>query len=432
MHFTNHDALQYASFRMIHPRVSYHTFHRENRNYQAVSANYSTRIDFLTYICLTLASKEASNVLAPTTCANLGFHHISVLSHFASTDWHGVFQGLDSVLDKVDSEMSINTVLQDRIYGWRYILGEWRKQLVNDKAKISAAIQIIEEFGVNGCSCKPLPGGHLRSNKGGRANNMADINALQKNYNELLTRATNLIDRTERTFAAIMSSMSIVESQRAISQAESVSRVTELAFIFIPLSFAASIFGMDIPGWSENYTPTLWVAISVGLVTGAYLLRLTVRARLVNAAIEKMGGSLSQFGNIEDDGPIPTSTFIKWVFWKVGLAVLGLGAVVAGIVCVWKYVDSNGAQIAATVILSLVGFLWCISLYLWRSWRVLFKDYERHLRRQPSTLGVDGKEDGKFLNPTTEAKLKLWRDLTWKDIFYPEGRKTTVRTAPMM
>jgi hypothetical protein len=40
--------------------------------------------------------------------------------------------------------------------------------------------------------------------------------------------------------------MSIIESKNAIAQAESISKLTELAFIFIPLSFTSSLFGMQI------------------------------------------------------------------------------------------------------------------------------------------------------------------------------------------
>ena len=43
-----------------------------------------------------------------------------------------------------------------------------------------------------------------------------------------------------------MSSMSIVESERAIAEAEVVSKLTHLALFFIPLSLVAGLFGMNI------------------------------------------------------------------------------------------------------------------------------------------------------------------------------------------
>ncbi|KAK6530823.1 hypothetical protein TWF281_007660 [Arthrobotrys megalospora] len=53
-------------------------------------------------------------------------------------------------------------------------------------------------------------------------------------------------DRVDRTFQALMSSMSIIESQEAISEASSVGKLTELAFIYIPVTFAATFYSMQI------------------------------------------------------------------------------------------------------------------------------------------------------------------------------------------
>ena len=420
------DALSFVSFRMIHPRISYHTFHKEKRTYISSGSVYSTRIDFLSYLCLALQSENSSQILS-TACPNRRFHLISVLLHFALTDWHGVFQSLNEVLDKIDSEISINLVLQEGINGWRHILGAWRKQLINDKGRINSTLQIIEAFDVNDCICDAATGSERKYGQ------MKDIVALQKSYGELLTRLTSLIERIERTFAAIMSSMSILESQRAISQAESVNRLTELAFIFIPLSFGNSIFGMQIPAWSAHFTPGLWFAISGGLIGGAYVFRLIVRARVVSAISEHFSRSIRRYGNIEDNGPVPTLIFFGWIVSKLGLAALGLGAIAAIITCVWKYVDSYGSKVAATVILGLVGLLWCLGLYLWRSWEVSFRDYA-YLKENPrvGSQGLSEKVEGRWLSRTTEAKLKVWRNRSWKDILYPEGRISTVRTQPMM
>jgi len=52
--------------------------------------------------------------------------------------------------------------------------------------------------------------------------------------------------RIETAFQALMSTLSILESQRAIAQAQSISKLTQLAFFFIPLSFIATVFGMNV------------------------------------------------------------------------------------------------------------------------------------------------------------------------------------------
>lgn len=66
-------------------------------------------------------------------------------------------------------------------------------------------------------------------------------------------RIANLKDELEATharidgsFQAIMLTMSMIESQKAIARAETVGKLTSLAFFFIPLSFVTGIFGMNI------------------------------------------------------------------------------------------------------------------------------------------------------------------------------------------
>jgi len=55
-----------------------------------------------------------------------------------------------------------------------------------------------------------------------------------------------MMQRVKGTYQAFMSAMSILENERAIAQAEVVTRLTNLAFFFIPLSFVAGVFGMNI------------------------------------------------------------------------------------------------------------------------------------------------------------------------------------------
>ncbi|KAF8247123.1 hypothetical protein K440DRAFT_644151 [Wilcoxina mikolae CBS 423.85] len=56
-----------------------------------------------------------------------------------------------------------------------------------------------------------------------------------------------LQNHIETTVSHIISSVTMHESQRAIDSAESVNQLAELAFIFIPLSYVATVFGMGIP-----------------------------------------------------------------------------------------------------------------------------------------------------------------------------------------
>jgi Mg2+ and Co2+ transporter CorA len=62
----------------------------------------------------------------------------------------------------------------------------------------------------------------------------------------------------------IMNDMNLAESKRAIAQAGSVKRITFVAFVYIPLSFTTSFFGMNVRELESGVTPIwVWVASSV-------------------------------------------------------------------------------------------------------------------------------------------------------------------------
>lgn len=171
-----------------------------------------------------LAAADGMNMGSSTSFLNLLFH-------FMVNDWTSVLREMDKFLDEVDILLSDNDMLQRKLVTWRMILGFWRKNLVDDSEKIRTTLVAVKQQEAT----KP---GNFSSS-----------------FNELLNHVESLKDRTERTFGALMSSMAIVESQRAISQAESISRLTELAFLFIPLGFAASFFGMQLQ--VSTYSGTL-------------------------------------------------------------------------------------------------------------------------------------------------------------------------------
>lgn len=150
---------------------------------------------------------------------------LNLLFHFMVNDWTSVLREMDKCLDEVDTLMSDNDTLQKKLVTWRIILGSWRKNLVDDSEKLRTTLVAVKQQ---------------------EAKEEKPIGNFNSSFNELLKHVESLKDRTERTFGALMSSMAIVESQRAISQAESISRLTELAFLFIPLGFATSTFGMQL------------------------------------------------------------------------------------------------------------------------------------------------------------------------------------------
>ncbi|RSL54937.1 hypothetical protein CEP54_009622 [Fusarium duplospermum] len=82
--------------------------------------------------------------------------------------------------------------------------------------------------------------------------------SVEQDFQYILDRMISLHTRTTEAITVLMSSMSISESQRAIGQAQRVGKLTFLAFIFVPLSFTTSFFGMNVTQIEDTNLGIWW------------------------------------------------------------------------------------------------------------------------------------------------------------------------------
>lgn len=122
-------------------------------------------------------------------------------------------------------------------------LAQWKRSLPNDVSSIAYVRQALlfeqrsDHLTEDGDAVNPKPIGRTKS---------VLWPAVQNDLDRLTREVTGLTERAGSTFQALMATMGIVESQKAIAQAETISKLTNLAFFFIPLTLTASIFGMNI------------------------------------------------------------------------------------------------------------------------------------------------------------------------------------------
>jgi len=103
----------------------------------------------------------------------------------------------------------------------------------------------------------------------------AAAESLEQDFEHLLNRAKVLHQRTNESITVLMSSISISESQKGINQQERLGKLTFLAFIFVPLSFTTSFFGMnlkELQNGNHLLSIWVWVVLSAGVFTGAIAL----------------------------------------------------------------------------------------------------------------------------------------------------------------
>lgn len=105
------------------------------------------------------------------------------------------------------------------------------------------------------------------------ADSVAD--EIDHSYQHLLKRAICLIDRIKSESEWLMHKAMLNESQQALSQGYSMSRITFLAFLFIPLSFTASLFGMNVIELTNADGSRLsiwyWVVVSIFVFAASLL-----------------------------------------------------------------------------------------------------------------------------------------------------------------
>ena len=91
--------------------------------------------------------------------------------------------------------------------------------------------------------------------------------SLLKDYQALLFRAEALSARCQRGMNVVLNNAMIAESKRAITQAIEVTKLTRLAFLYIPLSFTTSFFGMNLkPIAGGSHPMWLWLVVSVPIL----------------------------------------------------------------------------------------------------------------------------------------------------------------------
>lgn len=159
-------------------------------------------------------------------------------------------QYLNIIESKLDSETAFHAS-SDQIEDQSNIL--YRQRMLEAYAnRLRTTIAVIKEFG--GFS-KPeqLEDGDTTDTTPKRA-----AKSLLIDYQHLLSRNERLSTQCKAQMTLLMNRAMLAESTKAIQQAKEVTKLTRLAFVFVPLSFTASICGMNLWPFIRD-GPSLWV-----------------------------------------------------------------------------------------------------------------------------------------------------------------------------
>ena len=101
------------------------------------------------------------------------------------------------------------------------------------------------------------------------------------------------------------------------AQYEYITRLTEVAFLFIPLTFAATLLRMQIDQFENRVPLSTFILLGV-LSTGlSYGVRLTIRSSWFRTIVERPKESIKIYADRQQQpvqrGYVPTSMFLRWL-----------------------------------------------------------------------------------------------------------------------
>jgi hypothetical protein len=98
------------------------------------------------------------------------------------------------------------------------------------------------------------------------------VSGLKEDLREHYARCNKLVDRCSMGIQTMMNKAMVLESHKAIEQAEDLKKLTLLASFFIPLSFVSSVFGMNFEIMGQGSLAIWWFfAIAIPITAVAQI-----------------------------------------------------------------------------------------------------------------------------------------------------------------
>ncbi|CAG8922441.1 unnamed protein product [Penicillium salamii] len=170
-------------------------------------------------------------------------------------------------LDQMDIGVLDEAKMEDQISDWIQAISYAQKEI----SELQASMEPFVAF------CASMDSPDIESNSS-ESHSITEPKVLRE-FQQLSEMMTKMSDRLQRTSTHLTSNLGLLESRRSINEAQAVSRLTELAFVFVPLSFATSVFGMQVQPFADPVPLRSFFIVAVGVTLFAYLMRMTMRSQ---------------------------------------------------------------------------------------------------------------------------------------------------------
>lgn len=273
-----------------------------------------------------------------------------------------ISQSMDIMLNEIDDSMLDDELLQSRIDIMRRVLNNFEIETrhletsISNFAQYTVGPEVVKSTG----TCGRLLG-------------------------QCKLQIRKVQERRRTTYGSLMTAMSLVESKRGISEAESVTKLTELAFFFIPLTFAASLFSMQVKELDADSTSVgVFFGVALTITVCSYALRLAIRSSAFLGFLRRWKNEIRRSSNSPSAAPIATTMVFKWIWNRLQPYVypfyimIPTAALLAGL---WTRSLQDGIKAGVTIALVMIVFAVVLSSTLqnWKRGNPLAQRFARRL-----------------------------------------------------
>lgn len=177
----------------------------------------------------------------------------------AAAAWAQILNFVDSDVDKCKTAApssatdALGLALEQLRFNSDFLAGA--QQSLNDN------VYLIESRG-----CQTWPG-HQEYGTGTLGAEL--VSSLLMDHKYLIRRCSELSRRCETVSQILADIMKMIETRESLDQTKTLHNLTVLAFVFVPLGFVSTFFGMNVDVFSEN--PPLWIYFAVAVPTTAII-----------------------------------------------------------------------------------------------------------------------------------------------------------------
>lgn len=213
---------------------------------------------------------------------------------------------LDKTLDGINIDIVDEMRMEENLSMWRELISRAQLELLELKRSVA---QFFSFFGV----LLPLSGS-VSADEG---------NHISKGFQDASNQIDEMLQRLQTASTSLTSNMALLDSRRFIAEAQAVTKLTELAFFFIPLTFAASLFGMLVETFENRARLSTFVILGIAFTAFSYLFRLIIRCQWTRGLHQAYNESVKVYADskrqpVRQRGSVPASLFLRWLGYEIG------------------------------------------------------------------------------------------------------------------